>query len=378
MCRRSSPPRRARSAGSSRPTRTSDHSPAAAAAEGAHRRAVHGMRARPPRMAGHRASRPTSRSPAASASSCRRQHAARDPHARATPPTTCATCSRRRRLLFTGDHVMQGSTVVINPPDGDMARLPGIAARAARRGPRLARARPRLPDGAAAARRCEAIVAHRLKREAKVVEALRALGAGADGRAAAAGLRRRAAELHPMARRSLTAHLLKLRDDGIADEREGRSRCEEGGGYKGRKSRESGEAASAPRLQPTPSRPSCSIAAESKPQSASASRAVLAALGRAAARAARACAEARRRRRLRSPPTSTNAAARRHVRMRGASEKSSTGAKQASEPSNTAHHSSRVLLGSAREAARSSRPAGAVLLFRQGARSRPRARSSSG
>ena len=24
------------------------------------------------------------------------------------------------RLLFTGDHVMQGSTVVINPPDGDM------------------------------------------------------------------------------------------------------------------------------------------------------------------------------------------------------------------------------------------------------------------
>ena len=27
----------------------------------------------------------------------------------------------QERLLFTGDHVMQGSTVVINPPDGDMA-----------------------------------------------------------------------------------------------------------------------------------------------------------------------------------------------------------------------------------------------------------------
>ena len=25
------------------------------------------------------------------------------------------------RTLFTGDHVMQASTVVINPPDGDMA-----------------------------------------------------------------------------------------------------------------------------------------------------------------------------------------------------------------------------------------------------------------
>ena len=26
----------------------------------------------------------------------------------------------QEKLLFTGDHVMQGSTVVINPPDGDM------------------------------------------------------------------------------------------------------------------------------------------------------------------------------------------------------------------------------------------------------------------
>src|ERR1700750_1598840 len=26
----------------------------------------------------------------------------------------------RQRMLFTGDHVMQGSTVIINPPDGDM------------------------------------------------------------------------------------------------------------------------------------------------------------------------------------------------------------------------------------------------------------------
>src|SRR5690606_33651744 len=29
--------------------------------------------------------------------------------------------SPERRLLLTGDHVMSGSTVVINPPDGDMA-----------------------------------------------------------------------------------------------------------------------------------------------------------------------------------------------------------------------------------------------------------------
>jgi glyoxylase-like metal-dependent hydrolase (beta-lactamase superfamily II) len=32
------------------------------------------------------------------------------------------------KLLFTGDHVMQGSTVVINPPDGDMAAYLRLAA----------------------------------------------------------------------------------------------------------------------------------------------------------------------------------------------------------------------------------------------------------
>ena len=37
------------------------------------------------------------------------------------------------KTLFTGDHVMQASTVVINPPDGDMARLHRVAARAVRR-----------------------------------------------------------------------------------------------------------------------------------------------------------------------------------------------------------------------------------------------------
>ena len=30
-------------------------------------------------------------------------------------------------MLFTGDHLMQGSTVVIGPPDGNMKRVPAIA-----------------------------------------------------------------------------------------------------------------------------------------------------------------------------------------------------------------------------------------------------------
>jgi len=37
---------------------------------------------------------------------------------RATHRTTCAGCSSRAACLFTGDHVMEGSTVVIRPPTG--------------------------------------------------------------------------------------------------------------------------------------------------------------------------------------------------------------------------------------------------------------------
>ena len=76
--------------------------------------------------------------------------------ARSTRPgtrrTTSATCSRRRSMLFTGDHVMQGSTVVINPPDGDMRAYLASLERLLRRGHRDHRAGPRLPDRRAAPR----------------------------------------------------------------------------------------------------------------------------------------------------------------------------------------------------------------------------------
>jgi glyoxylase-like metal-dependent hydrolase (beta-lactamase superfamily II)/8-oxo-dGTP pyrophosphatase MutT (NUDIX family) len=125
------------------------------------------------------------------------------------------------KLLFTGDHVMQLSTVVINPPDGDMAAyLASLRELAARDlewlapGHGFLMAHPR--------RAIEAIVAHRLRREAKVLDAMRALGpADAD-----ALLARVYDDVRPqllaMAARSLRAHLFKLRDDGVAQERAGR------------------------------------------------------------------------------------------------------------------------------------------------------------
>ena len=131
------------------------------------------------------------------------------------------------KLLFTGDHVMQQSTVVINPPDGDMAAYIASLRELSERdldwlapGHGFLMAKPR--------QAMEGIVAHRLKREAKVIAAMRALGP-ADADALLARVYDDVQpRLLPMAMRSLTAHLHKLRDDGAAGEREGRWALVEG------------------------------------------------------------------------------------------------------------------------------------------------------
>ena len=125
------------------------------------------------------------------------------------------------KLLFTGDHVMQLSTVVINPPDGDMSAYIGSLRALAELdldwlapGHGFLMAQPQ--------RAMEAIVAHRLKREAKVVNALRELGP-ADAQTLLARVYDDVKpQLLAMAMRSLRAHLYKLRDDGTAHETEGR------------------------------------------------------------------------------------------------------------------------------------------------------------
>jgi glyoxylase-like metal-dependent hydrolase (beta-lactamase superfamily II) len=120
----------------------------------------------------------------------------------------------QQKMLFTGDHVMQGSTVVINPPDGDMSAylrslrelceldLDWLAP-----GHGFLMAQPK--------RVIEQLIAHRHRREAKVLGALQA-----DSQPVDVLLAQVYADvppkLHAMARRSLLAHLLKLRDDTLA------------------------------------------------------------------------------------------------------------------------------------------------------------------
>jgi glyoxylase-like metal-dependent hydrolase (beta-lactamase superfamily II)/8-oxo-dGTP pyrophosphatase MutT (NUDIX family) len=121
------------------------------------------------------------------------------------------------KLLFTGDHVMQASTVVINPPDGDMAAY--IASLRALLQEDLEWLAPGHGFLMAEPKRAiEWIIAHRLKREAKVVAALQAQP-GASGEALLPRVYDDVPErMHPMALRSLKAHLHKLQVDGRADE----------------------------------------------------------------------------------------------------------------------------------------------------------------
>jgi glyoxylase-like metal-dependent hydrolase (beta-lactamase superfamily II) len=119
------------------------------------------------------------------------------------------------RILFTGDHIIQGSTVVIDPPDGDMAAyLDSLESLLLERLEYLAPGHGTLmPQPHAAIR---ALIQHRLAREGKVLAAL----SRAQPAELVALVRRVYAEVpperHPLAERSLLAHLLKLETEGRA------------------------------------------------------------------------------------------------------------------------------------------------------------------
>jgi glyoxylase-like metal-dependent hydrolase (beta-lactamase superfamily II) len=113
------------------------------------------------------------------------------------------------KLLFTGDHIMQGSTVVINPPDGDMIaymaslrmlQQEDLAHFAPGHGFLMDKTREMI----------ERLLIHRMDRENKVYAALRALGSATVDGLLAAFYDDVPARMHPVAARSLLAHLIKL------------------------------------------------------------------------------------------------------------------------------------------------------------------------
>jgi len=120
-------------------------------------------------------------------------------------------------MLFTGDHVMDGSTVVIAPPDGDMSVYLASLALVGRLEPAvdvIAPGHGRLIEDPGAA--VAAYVAHRLEREERVVTALAAAGSATLDELVPVVYQDVDEARHPIARKSLWAHLRKLTDDGRA------------------------------------------------------------------------------------------------------------------------------------------------------------------
>jgi len=124
------------------------------------------------------------------------------------------------KMLFTGDHVMQGSTVVINPPDGNMRsylrsleRLLGedIAIIAPGHGYLIGAPHQEL----------RRLIAHRLNRERKVIAALERLGRPSLDEMLPLVYDDVPQRVHRVAARSLTAHLEKLVADGAVRRRNG-------------------------------------------------------------------------------------------------------------------------------------------------------------
>jgi glyoxylase-like metal-dependent hydrolase (beta-lactamase superfamily II) len=113
------------------------------------------------------------------------------------------------KWIFTGDHVMQGSTVVISPPDGDMTvylrsleRLLALDVSTIAPGHGYLIERPH--------DEVRRLIAHRLKREKKVLDAFAQRNPATLDELLPLVYDDVPQQIHPVARRSLHAHLLKL------------------------------------------------------------------------------------------------------------------------------------------------------------------------
>jgi glyoxylase-like metal-dependent hydrolase (beta-lactamase superfamily II) len=118
--------------------------------------------------------------------------------------------------LFTGDHLMQGSTVVIRPPDGDLtAYLASVArVRDDRRVRRLAPGHGRVLGSPVQA--AEEVLEHRAQRAAVVLDALGVHGPGTAAELCVHAYADVGPERSEVATATCWAHLLALVDEGRA------------------------------------------------------------------------------------------------------------------------------------------------------------------
>lgn len=118
-------------------------------------------------------------------------------------------------LLFTGDHILQGTTPVILPPDGDMGdylasleQLRGLPIQALAPGHgEIMQDPPQM---------ISTLIRHRMRREQKIVTALHDLGPATLDMLVVQAYDDVAEHLIPWAKKTLLAHLIKLQRDGRA------------------------------------------------------------------------------------------------------------------------------------------------------------------
>ncbi len=136
-----------------------------------------------------------------------------------TLPITCAWCCWKTALLFSGDHVLNGSTTVVDPPDGDMSAyidsLDLLAAACRTHAIEFI-----LPAHGYVLGFAEHAIAHlkahRLHREAKVMAAMQARPDGNMDEWVELVYDDVPPRMWPLAKRSLLAHVQRIEALGMA------------------------------------------------------------------------------------------------------------------------------------------------------------------
>jgi len=119
------------------------------------------------------------------------------------------------KMLFAGDHIMNGSTVVIIPPSGDMkAYIESLQLLQRYETKLIAPGHGEVMEDSRAV--VDWLVKHRLKRESKVIDGLRQLGRTSLDELVKVVYDDVNTSLHKMAKLSLSAHLIKLHQENRA------------------------------------------------------------------------------------------------------------------------------------------------------------------
>ena len=121
---------------------------------------------------------------------------------------------REEKFIFTGDHVMSGSTVVIGPPDGSMKQY--IDSLNKLKNYDMEKMAPGHGDILESPYQvADWIINHRLKREEKVFSALKDATRGTPESLVEKVYADVDSSLFPIAKASLLAHLIKLEEDQV-------------------------------------------------------------------------------------------------------------------------------------------------------------------